>query len=310
MKRTHALGLLAAGITGSLVRPAAAANVPLRLATLPIDASAELYYALDLGYFKDAGFDPEVQTISNGAAIAAAISSGSLDIGWSNIVSLAAAYKHGLPVTIIGAGGIYERGSMTSILMVRKDSPLQKATDPSGKTIGVTGLTNIGQFGPQLWIDKNGGSSSSVKFVELPLPQLPSALEGRRIDAAWLAEPFITEASPFARMLASCFDEIAPRWMLGAWFTTRPWIAAHRESLDKFRAVMAKTAGWANANQAASAAILAKYAHLDASLLKNMRRVSYGTRAEPAEIQPIIDLSARYGALAASFPAAELLAPD
>ena len=70
---------------------------------------------------------------------------------------------------------------------------------------------------------------------------------------------------------------------------------------------MSKTATWANANQSQRAAILAKYSNLDPNLLRNMHRITYGTRPEAAQIQPVIDLSARYGAIPASFPAQELM---
>jgi NitT/TauT family transport system substrate-binding protein len=158
-----------------------------------------------------------------------------------------------------------------------------------------------------LWIDKNGGQSSAVKFIEVPLPALPAALQQGRVDAAWLAEPFIHAAEPFARTFAECFDAVAPTWMLGGWFTTPAWASAHHDAVDAFRAVMSKTATWANANQAQTAVILAKYANLDPNLLKNMHRIAYGTRPEAAQLQPVIDLAARYGAIAATFPAQELL---
>jgi NitT/TauT family transport system substrate-binding protein len=310
VERRTALSLVGAGLAGlaaAALPVAARGATPLRLATLPIDASALAFYAQDLGYFNDAGFDVSIQSIANGATITSAIAAGSLDIGWSNIVSLAAAYKHGIPIVIIGAGGVYTRGSLTNQLMIRKDSPIRTAADLTGKTIGCTGLSNIGQFAPELWIDKNGGASSGVHFIEFPLPELPAALDQKRVDAAWLAEPFITQASAIAKPLANCFDDVAPRWMLGAWFTTPAWATAHRDIVDTFRAIMAKTATWANGNQAQSGQILAKYAHLDPALLKNMRRITYGTRANAVEIQPVIDLSARYGALSATFSAQELL---
>jgi len=305
MKRAHALGIIGAAAAAPLA-PARAATA-LRLATLPIDGTALAYYAKDLNYFADAGLDVTIQSISNGATITAAVIGGTLDIGWSNIVSLAAAYKRGLPVAIIAAGGIHTPGSLATQLMVRKDSPLRTASDLSGKVIGCTGLANIGQFAPELWIDKNGGNSGSVKFIEVPLPELPAALEASRVDAAWLAEPFIHAAEPFARTFATCFDAVAPRWMLGAWFTTPAWASAHRDTVEAFRNVMSKTATWANANQTQSGLILAKYSNLDPSVLKTMHRITYGTRAEAAQIQPVIDLSARYGAIAATFPAAELM---
>lgn len=307
MKRQRALDVLFAGLLTAAAPVPARAATALRVATLPIDGTALAYYAKDLNYFQDAGLDVTIASISNGAVITSGVIANSIDIGWSNIVSLAAAYKRGLPVTIIAAGGIHTTGSLATQLMVRKDSPLRTAADLTGKTIGCTGLANIGQFAPELWIDKNGGTSSSVKFIEIPLPELPAALEQGRVDAAWLAEPFIAAAAPFARTFATCFDAVAPRWMLGAWFTTPSWASAHRDAVDAFRAVMTKTATWANANQSQSALILAKYSNLDPNVLKNMHRITYGTRPEAAQIQPVIDLSARYGAIPATFPAQELM---
>ena len=307
MNRQNALGILGAGLTAASLAVPARAATSLRLATLPIDGTALAYYAKDLGYFQDAGLDVTIESITNGAAITAAVLANSLDIGWSNTISLAAAYKRGLPVVVIGAGGIATTGNLATQLMVRKDSPIRTATDLTGKVIGCTGLANVGQYAPELWIDKNGGKSSAVKFVEVPLPEIPAALQQNRIDAGWLAEPFVTLAEPFARTLATCFDDVSPRWMLGAWFTTRGWASAHKDVVDAFRAVMTKTAIWANANQAQSALILAKYANLDPNLLKKMHRITYGTRPEAAEIQPVIELSVRYGAIAASFPAQELI---
>lgn len=307
MKRHHALGVIGAGLATTAVFAPARASTALRLATLPIDGTALAYYAKDLNYFQDSGLDVTIQSITNGAVITSAVIANSIDIGWSNIISLAAAYKRGLPVVIIGAGGIHTPGSLATQLMVRKDSPLRTARDLSGKIIGCTGLANVGQFAPELWIDQNGGQSTSIKFIEVPLPELPAALEQSRVDAAWLAEPFIQTAEPFARTFATCFDAVAPRWMLGAWFTTPAWASVHRDAVMSFRAVMTKTATWANANQQQSGIILAKYLNLSPTMVTHMYRITYGTQPEAAQVQPVIDLAARYGAIAASFPAQELL---
>jgi NitT/TauT family transport system substrate-binding protein len=307
MKRQYALGLIGAGLATAASPLGASAATAVRLTTLPVDGTALAFYANDLNYFQDAGLDVTIQTVANGAVITASVISNSIDIGWSNIISLAAAYKRGLPVSIIGAGGMSVTGSLATQLMVRKDSPIHTAADLSGKVIGTTGLADVGQLGPELWVDKNGGKSSAVKFIEVPFPQLPAALEAGRVDAAWLAEPFIHAAEPFARTLATCFDAVAPRWMLGAWFATPAYISANRGVVDAFRTVITKTATWANANHDQSAVILAKYSHLDPAVVKEMHRITYATRPEAALIQPAIDLAARYGAIAASFPAQELM---
>jgi NitT/TauT family transport system substrate-binding protein len=307
MNRHHALGLISAGIAAaSSARTAGAATV-IRVATVPVDGTALVYYAKDLNYFQDAGLELTIQNIANGGAITPAVIANEVDIGWTNVISLAAAYKRGLPVTIIAAGGMHVTGSLATQLMVRKDSTIHTASDLSGKVIGCTGLADVGQLGPEMWIDKNGGKSSTVKFIEVPFPQLPAALEQGRVDAAWLAEPFVHAAEPFSRTLATCFDAVAPRWMLGAWFTTPAYASAHRSIVESFRTVMTKTAIWANANQAQSGAILAKYSNLDPNTVKTMHRITYATRPEAALLQPAIDLAARYGTIPGAFPAQELL---
>jgi ABC-type nitrate/sulfonate/bicarbonate transport system substrate-binding protein len=307
MNRQHALGIIGAALAAGSSSAVARAATPVRVATLPVDGTALVYYAKDLNYFQDVGLDVAIQSITNGAVITSSVISNNVDIGWSNIISLAAAFKRGLPVTIIGAGGMHVTGSLATQLMVRKDSAIHTASDLSGKVIGCTGLADVGQFGPELWIDKNGGKASTVKFIEVPFPQLPAALESGRVDAAWLAEPFIHAAEPFARTLATCFDAVAPRWMLGAWFTTPAYASAHRDVIEQFRTVMTKTSTWANANPALSAVILAKYSNLDPNTVKSMHRITYAVRPEAALVQPAIDLAARYGAIAASFPAQEIM---
>jgi NitT/TauT family transport system substrate-binding protein len=307
MNRYHALNAIGTGLLSASIPAQARAASTLRLATLPIDGTGLPYYAKDLNFFRDAGIDLTIQDITNGAVIASAVLSNSVDIGSSEITALASAYYRGLPVVIIAAGGLHTTGSLATQLMVRKDSPLRTASDLSGKVIGVTGLANIAQYAPELWIDKNGGKSSTVKFLEVPLPELPSALEQGRIDAAWLTEPFIHSAASFARTFATCFDAVAPRWVLGAWFTTRAWASANRDLLDGFRTAMTKAAVWANANQEKSAVILAKYSHRDADAIKNTYRTTYATQLDASQIQPVIDLAARYGAIPASFPAREIM---
>jgi NitT/TauT family transport system substrate-binding protein len=307
MNRYHAVATIATGLLAASMPVVARATTSLRVATLPIDGTALPYYAKDLNYFQDAGIDLTIQNITNGAVIASAVLSNSVDIGSSEITALAAAYTRGLPVVIIAAGGVYTTGSLATQLMVRKDSPLHTAADLSGKTIGVTGLANIAQYAPELWIDKNGGKSSTVKFLEVPLPELPSALQQGRVDAAWLTEPYIHNSASFTRTFATCFDAVAPRWALGVWFTSRAWASANRDVVNGFRTAMSKAATWANANHDKSAVILAKYSNRDADAVRNMYRTTYATQLDAAQIQPVIDLAARYGAISAPFPAQEIM---
>jgi NitT/TauT family transport system substrate-binding protein len=305
--RRSILTALGAGLVAAALPARARANDALHIASIPLDAGAEAYYALDLGYFRDAGIDAQVESIPSGAAIAAAVASGAVDVGFSNLISIAVAYKHKVPVTLLAPGSLYTATIPTSVLMVPKNSPARTARDLNGKTLAVNGLKTITQYASQLWIDKNGGDSTTVHFIEMTFPQIVAALAANRVDAAIVADPFIAQAKGGARLLADAYDAIGARYIIGCWFTTTQWVAAHPDVANRFAQAIARTAQWANSHKPQSGAILAKYSKMDPLVAATMLRVDYAPRFVHSEMQPVIDLAARYGGLAAAFPAEELV---
>jgi NitT/TauT family transport system substrate-binding protein len=305
-RRTLLTGLGAGFAAGALPSTARAADA-LSIATIPLDAGAEAYYALDNGYFRDAGIDATIAPIASGAATASAVAGGTIDIGFSNLISIAAAYKRNLPFTLLAPGSYYTASIPTSVLMVPLNSPAKTAKDLNGKTFAVNGLKTITEYAPRLWMDKNGGDSTTVKFIEMTFPQIIESLGANRIDAAIVADPFIAQAKSGARILANAYDAIGSRYIIGCWFTTKQWAAAHTDLANRFTQVIAKTALWANKNKPLSGAILAKYAKMDPAVAATMLRLDYAPRFTAAEMQPVVDLAARYGGLPATFPAEELV---
>jgi ABC-type nitrate/sulfonate/bicarbonate transport system substrate-binding protein len=307
MRRRAAIGTIIGAATLWPPRRALAADVPLRMALLPVDADAVLYYGSDLGYFREVSIEPEIQSIQAGSSVVAAIVGGSLDVGWTTPISLAAAHQHGVPLVAVAPCGIYELHAPTAAIMVPKDSPIKSARDFSGKRMACSGLRELGQWAPAAWIDKNGGDSRQVEFVEIPFADMPLALAQHRIDAAFPAEPFVTLAKDSSRIFADAYAAIAPRFGIGVWVTTAQWADAHRELVVKFIDVVAESAMWANAHRDQSAIILAKYGKLDPALVRRMARVRYAPRLLASDLQPLIDLGAHYGALPSAVAASELI---
>ena len=305
--RKHFVALLGAGAAVAATSRPARANDVVRFATPPLDAGAEAYYGLDMQFFRDAGIDAQVQSISNGSAVASAVASGAADIGFSNLISIATAFKKGVPLTIIAPASLYLASDPTSVLMVPKNSPVKSARNLNGKTLAASGLGTITEFAPRLWIDKNGGDSTTVKFVEMSMPQILPALAADRIDAAIVVEPFIAAAKADSRILADAYDVLGQRFLIGVYFTTLGWARADVPLVARVQAALAKTADWANSHKDLSGLILVKYSKLDPALLKTMLRVEYGAKFNLAEMQPVIDLAARYDQIPATFPASEMI---
>jgi len=278
----------------------------IHVASTPIDVGAEVYYAQALGFFKQAGLDVQIQSIDNGAAIAGAVAGGAADIGQSNVVSIATAYQKKLPFVVLAPAGTYSSASPTTELIVLADAPFKTAKDLENKILITNGILNIGQIGGDAWLEKNGAAFRSVKWLEIPTTATGAALLSHRADAAVLSEPSLGAALATGsfRVFATPYDALGKRWQIGAWFTTKGWVAAHPEAAKKFVAVMQQTARWANAHHPESLQILRDASKAD--FPSTMHRATYGEQLDATLFQPVIDASAKYGAIAAPFPAAEL----
>ena len=287
--------------------PAGAADpVTLNVVVIPTDSAAQVFYALDQGFFKAAGLDVHVSTMNASPAIIAATVSGSVDIGNSTVGSAAAARARGIGVRFIAPAGLWLNTSPTAKLVVPKDSPLHVAADFAGKTVGVTGLADLTYYATRAWLDQNGVPSTSVKFIELPMPEMVAAMRDHRLDAAVLIEPFLTAAGDQIAPIAAVDDSVAKRFMATGWFAGDAWLQAHPDVAARYVGVMKQTAEWANAHRKESAAILLRYTKLTPEIAAKMTRATYGTALDATLIQPVIDNAQKYATFPAPVTAADL----
>lgn len=294
----------------ALARTAHAQGMPVvRVIALPIDSGAEPYLAEALGFFKKAGIDVEINGAGrNGAAIAAAIASGSGDIGQSNVVSIAAAHERNLPFVIIAGSKLFVAEQHQNALVVAANSPIRAAGDFDGKTIAVPGLQEISTVGVEAWVDANGGHSNAIKLIEMPFSAMAAAVTAGRIDAADLPEPQLDDAlaSNTLRVIADPYEAIGKEFLVGCWFTTSAWAKAHPDLVRAYASAMTQTAEWANAHPAQTATMLAR-------VMKSPKPLpisalpEYATHLDPAgQIQPLLNASAKYGILKAALQAGDL----
>ncbi len=307
--RSHALKSMASlALLPALARPAAAQGQPLRVATTPIEPGCLVYYAQDNGYIQNAGLTVEVAVNPSTPAIASAVVAGSYDVGYATVSTLAVARTKGLPFVIIAPDSQENQSQIQSGIVVPLHSPIQTAKDFDGVTFGTSGLNTLGEYLPRAWVDKHGGDATSMKFVEVPFPQMPEALAAGRIGAAYVVEPFLSiiVKHGIGRVLNSGDDAIAPTYLAAAWYTTEQWAKAHPDLVSRFSGALARAARWANANPAKVIPIVANYLKADPAILAISTRTYFADALVPAQIQPVIDITAKYGKFP-TYPAADLI---
>jgi NitT/TauT family transport system substrate-binding protein len=311
MKRDMAIRLLGAAAAAPLLTvSAAAAADPIRVIGLPIDTGLEVQYAQAAGIIDQSGLSVHAETMYAGAAVQAAIAGGAADIGLTNVSSLATAREKGLPLVMVAPAGLYTSKEPSSVLMVARDSTLRTARDLNGKIIAVNGLKSISQLGPEIWMDKNGGDSTTAHFIDMPFAEMPQALATHRIDAALVAEPQATTAKKDARVFAAVYDAIGPRFLITAWFSTAAWVSANPDLARKFAAMIYRTAAWSNTHRAQTAEVLIGLTKLDPAIVRVMPRVIFDESADPAALKPHLDAALKYGLITKPVIPEDLFAPE
>ncbi|MGH7756435.1 MAG: ABC transporter substrate-binding protein, partial [Vulcanimicrobiaceae bacterium] len=256
--------------------------------------------------FKQRGLDVQIQNLRNGAAEAAAVAGGALDVGEQNVVSMSHAHARGLPFVFIAPAGEYNAAASTTDLLVAKSSSIANAKELDGKTIAVNALGDLTQMSAAAWIDQNGGDATSVRFIEMPPSQIGAALARGTIAAGVVPEPALTVAQPETRVLGKPYGAIGPHFMINGWFARTDWVAKNPAAAKRFADAIEEAGRWANAHHSASAAIFAQHSKAPADVIARMTRATYGVRFDPATMQAVIDTAVRYKVLAKPFPAKEL----
>jgi NitT/TauT family transport system substrate-binding protein len=296
---------LTTGVAGA---QAAKPLTVVHIGVIPSEVAAEMFYGVDQGFFKKAGLDVQLEFFNNGGAIAAAVASGDLDLGLSDLMSVINAHARGLPF-IYAAPGLLTTIKAPAIgLLAPTASAIKDAKDFDGKSVAVSGLKNIAQIAASSWIDANGGDSKTVKFIELPFPSLVPALAQGTIQASVANEPWMTLASENGnRLIFMDKGALAPAFLLSGWVTTHDWVQKNPDTLARFVSSVHQIAVWANANQQAAAPILAKYTKSDIAVIERMHRGTFAEKFDPGYVQPVIDAAAKYGVIAAGFPATAII---
>jgi len=275
-----------------------------------IDGATGLITGQRLGFFRKNGIEVE-QSVNNGAANAAAVAGGSIQLAASNVVTLIKAHLNGLPFQIVAPSSAYTTDNPTQVLIVRNDAGIRTAADLNGKTIAVTAIGDLLSVSTLAWVDQNGGNSSTVKLVEIPPTAEVSALETGRVQAASLAEPFLSQAlgTGTVHIYAKIFDAIAPRFLQAAYFGTSTYINANPDVVQRFARGLLEANAYANAHQSETLPWLIEFAKLDPTLAKRAKRERFGEAIDPASVQVEIDALARLKVIEHSFDAKDMFSP-
>ncbi|MBA8808230.1 ABC transporter substrate-binding protein [Promicromonospora sukumoe] len=271
---------------------------PVTVGVIPIVDVAPIYLGVQEGFFEDQGLDVTLELAQGGAAVVPAVVAGEYQFGFSNVTSLLVASSQGLPLTAVAPGNSTTGvpGEDFSAVVVPEDSDVQDAADLAGRTVAVNTLNNIGDTTIRKVVGDAGGDPAAVEFVEMGFPDMPAAVAGGQVDAAWIVEPHLTRAlQDGARVVASNFAETDPDLLIAAYFTSDQQIAADPGTVEAFTAAMEESLTYAQEHPDETRAVLDTYTEIDPAVKEAMVMPRFPPALEASSFQVLADLGLEQG---------------
>ena len=277
---------------------AEAGPTTLKVGVIPIADVAPLYLGMKKGFFEEQQLKIEPQLAEGGAAITPAVVSGDFQIGFSNTISLLIAASQDLPVQIISQGvlGGESEEEAWADLLVLKDGPIKDAKDLEGKTIAVNTLKNICEVTIKASLEKEGVAVDSLKFAEVPFPDMNAALEGGRVDGACVVEPFVSQGKAGkARGIDPFYVRTAPDLTVATYFTSTRYAEQNPEVVDRFVDAMNRSLTYAQENPDEVREVLLDYTEIPPEAAKQIKLPIWRPDLNEPTIELLSDLSVKYG---------------
>ncbi len=168
------------GLVLANAKPARAAD-SVKVGVASVYPTYSIFFATkELGYYKDAGLDVDIQTFRGGPAAQEALAAGAVDLCTILPTAAALAIQKGVKEKIVAmyvpvrAAGWY--------IMVPSDSPIKTVADLNGKTVGVTQIGSLTDF----WVQRVA-ADAKISVTSVPLGGgVEAGLRSKKVDAAIL----------------------------------------------------------------------------------------------------------------------------
>ena len=258
---------------------------------LPVVDTAGLQVALKEGFFTQAGLNVTVKSVTQSTAAIPDLLHGSIQvIGGGNYVSFFEAQAHGtFPVEILAPA--INCTADTYGVVAMPSSGITKPSDLAGKTIAVNLTQNVQTLTTSAVLAADGVNASSLHYVQIPFPDMSSALQANRVDAISAVEPFLSAAiAAGGKLVASTCTGSMAGFPLSGYLTTKTWAQQHATAATAFQQAIEKGNAYADAHPDVVRSLLPTYTSISAKAAANMPLGTFPSTLSAATLQRIATL--------------------
>ena len=256
-----------------LAAPAPAASgqatpASVTVGILPVSASAGVFVAVERGYLAEQNITVNFENFTSGAEVLTSTAAGQLHVGTGASVGSGAlnALSRGLDVRIISTSSAeYTARPSGTVVIRRVDGRVLTVPELRGRKVAVNSVGVASEFMLDAGLRSGGLTVDDVDLQQIPFPDMVAALTNGSIDAAMMAEPFIT------RLVQSGVGEalvniLPDHFQTTVTYVNTRWAAQNPDVARRYAVALVRAFrdlqgdAWARDD---IAQIMAKYTHLD-----------------------------------------------
>jgi NitT/TauT family transport system substrate-binding protein len=270
----------------------------ITVGTLPIANAAPMYLGMEKGFFEEENLSIEPQIGEGGAALIPSLVSGDAQFAFVGVIPAITAVAQNVPIRIVTSSddAAASEDEDWQTLVVPKGSPIKGVEDLPGKTVAVNALRGLAEVVISRSLEKQGVDYGRVKLLEVPFPEMPAALEQKRVDAALLTEPFLSAVlAEGGTQIDAPSVETVPNFPNGVYVAAESYIAENGDIVDRFARAMNRSLEYAQDNAEEVRRIVPTYTETPEEAAQQMRLPVFDSELDREGIELEAELTAKYG---------------
>jgi len=242
----------------------------VKVGYIPIAECVQLYVAKDMGFFEKYNISVEMISLGGGAKILNALNTGSVDVGFSNVVSLILHKENGAELYSV-FGGTYESEFYQNHALLVNANVVKSKGDIKGKRVAVNTFKNIEELMVRKYLKSIGLDWADVDKMEIGFPRMLPLLENGQIAVASVVEPFITIAleteDDRIKKISNHYLSFSPNTLVATYVSSKESINTKNRAIRGFVLAMRDATDYINDNEAEARRIIGNYTKIPSDIL-------------------------------------------
>jgi NitT/TauT family transport system substrate-binding protein len=295
---------------------------------VPTADAAGLYIAEDDGFFAKQGLTVTIKPINGGEYGMGNLQTSKAQLVEGNYVSFVLAQVAGkfaapdpndptgpsqpiapIDMRIIADTSQMQPGNQALYVMPGSKFKTVAEVAKAHATVGVNSLHNIGSLLLGSLLTANGYKLGSVTQTPEILPEMPQILSTHAIEAAWLPEPFGTQAQEqFGAVEIADFDQGSlQNFPIGTIVGSDQWVKAHPNTIGAFLRAFDQGQQIADTNRSEVEKALVKWTGVSPLIAANMTLDTYPLVMDVPVMQRVPDAMFQYHVLGQRYSITDMI---